>query len=362
MTFIPLPYYTEIYINILLLTFLYVVYHTSTNTGFEFKVRLLNRSAVMLLLVFVIFYMGLRPISGYYFGDMATYARKYEYLLSGGELTGRDYGFNIFIKTCTHLMSVEWFFLLCSALYIIPIYIAVKRWHNDYAFLALIACIGSFSFWSYGTNGIRAGLASSFFICAISYRKVLPVMIPLLLISVSFHKSMMLPFVAFVLTFIHNKPKSYLIAWFAAIGLSLLMGGFWENLFASLGFGDERMTAYMTSNEFAHQFSSTGFRWDFLLYSSVAVIVGYLYIVKYNFKDKFYFQLYGTYVICNAFWILVIRAAFSNRFAYLSWFLMALVIVYPLLKHRMFHNQYSKIGYVLFVYFSFSYVMYHILT
>ena len=34
----------------------------------------------------------------------------------------------------------------------------------------------------------------------------------------------------------------------------------------------------------------------------------------------------------NAFWIMVIRAEFSNRFAYLSWFLYPIVLAYPLLK------------------------------
>ena len=39
------------------------------------------------------------------------------------------------------------------------------------------------------------------------------------------------------------------------------------------------------------------------------------------------------YLTANAFWILVIRSSFSNRFAYLSWFLMAIIIFYPFFKH-----------------------------
>jgi hypothetical protein len=358
---IPLEYYTEVFVNALLLITLIVVFHTSANTGYENNSRMFNNVAGSLVLVSVILYMGLRPISGYYFADMRTYANYFELVARGGTLPDKDVGFTVFLTTCAGLMSVKSFFLLCAVLYVIPLYIAVRRWHKDYAFLALLACIGTFSFWGYGTNGIRAGLASSFFICALSYRKLFPIMLMFLLLSISFHKSMMLPLLAFAVTYIYNKPKTYLLGWCAAIILSAVMGGFWESFFAALGFGDVRFAGYLTSTELAHQFSSTGFRWDFLLYSSVTVIVGYLYIYKFKFQDKFYHQLYNTYVICNAFWIMVIRASFSNRFAYLSWFLMALVIIYPLLKHKMFRFQYSKIGYVLFFNYLFTYAMYYII-
>ncbi|WP_430813435.1 EpsG family protein [Carboxylicivirga sp. RSCT41] len=362
MSLIPLEYYTEVFINAVLIISIIVLVHTSGNTGYEVRSRRFNLAAVFFVFILLLLYMGLRPISGYYFGDMLTYARNFETLTSGGFVREKDLGFSLLFKFSSMIMSVEWFFLLCAFLYILPLYIAVRRWHHDYAFLAFLALIGSFSFWGYGTNGIRAGLASSFFICALSYRKNIPVMIGWLILSLSFHKSMILPILAFALTFIYNKPKTYLLGWFVAIVLSASMGSFWENLFMGLGLSDDRFSNYLSNTENLHQFSRTGFRWDFLLYSSVAVVVGYLYIAKFKFKDKFYHQLYNTYVICNAFWIMVIRVAFSNRFAYLSWFMMALVIVYPLLKHKMFRLQYSKIGYVLFIYIGFTYVMYYLLV
>lgn len=361
MSLIPLEYYTEVYINALLFITLIVVFQTSLNTGYEYSSHSFSKVAGSLALVAVILYMGLRPINGHYFVDMRTYANHFEFVAKGGVLPDRDVGFTLFLTLCTKLMSVEWFFLLCTMLYVIPIYIAVKRWHKDYAFFAFLACIGSFSFWGYGTNGIRAGLATSFFIFALSYRRFFPIMLTFLLLSISFHKSLLLPLLAFAVTFVYNKPKTYLLVWLAAIVLSVAMGSFWESFFAGLGFGNDRFAGYLTSTENAHQFTNTGFRWDFLFYSSVPVIAGCVYIYKYKFKDAFYNQLYNTYVICNAFWIMVIRASFSNRFAYLSWFLMALVIIYPLLKRKMFGLQYSKIGYVLLAYYSFTYAMFYII-
>lgn len=359
---IPLEYYTEIYYNVILILVLLVIIHTNSFVGYESSCLVFNRVATSVILLFLMFYMGGRPISGLYFGDMGTYARRFEYLANGGVINiDKDIGFIYFMITSTGLMGVKTFFFVCTVLYVIPIYVALSKWHPKLTFFALLIFVASFSFWSYGTNGIRAGIASSFFICALSFRKSIGVMSVLLLVSVLFHKSMLLPLLAFGLTFINNNSKLFVFAWICSIALSATMGGVWERFFASLGFADDRLVSYLTNNELSHQFSRTGFRWDFLLYSSTAVAAGAVYIYKYHFEDKLYHQIYNTYLLSNAFWILVIRSSFSNRFAYLSWFLMAIVIIYPLLKKKMLKYQYSLIGLVILLYFSFSYVMFYIL-
>lgn len=358
---IPLEYYTEIYYNVILLLVLIVIVHTNSFVGYESSCFVFNRVAVFLTLLFLILYMGLRPVSGALFGDMATYAKQFEYIARGGVMSlEKDIGFSFFLRKSASLMNVNVFFFLCSLLYILPVYLAFTRWHSNYTFWALLIFIASLSFWSYGTNGIRAGIASSFFICALSYRKSIGIMSILFLISVLFHKSMLLPLLAFGLTFINNSSKLYISVWICSIVLSVTMGGFWEHFFASMGFAEDRLAGYLTSTEFADQFTSSGFRWDFLLYSSTAVVAGAVYIYKYHFEDKLYHQIYNTYLLSNAFWILVIRASFSNRFAYLSWFLMAIVIIYPLLKKKMLKYQYSLIGIIILLYFSFTYAMFYI--
>jgi hypothetical protein len=63
-------------------------------------------------------------------------------------------------------------------------------------------------------------------------------------------------------------------------------------------------------------------------------------------------------MIANTFWILVIRANFSNRFAYLSWFLMAIVIAYPLLKVKFWDDHYKNVGRIFLAYYLFTYFMF----
>ena len=134
------------------------------------------------------------------------------------------------------------------------------------------------------------------------------------------------------------------------------MGSIFISLFTTLGFGDDRLASYL-SGELS---SDTRFRWDFLFYSAFPVFAGWYFIIKKQFNDKYYYHILNTYLICNAFWILVIRANFSNRFAYLSWFLMAFVIIYPLLKQQFFKNQQVIIAKVVTAYFLFTFLMYFI--
>ena len=107
------------------------------------------------------------------------------------------------------------------------------------------------------------------------------------------------------------------------------------------------------------QFSQTGFRWDFLLYSSMPIIMGWYIIFKRRIKVDFnYILLLGVYIYSNAFWVMVIRASFSNRFAYLSWFIYPLVLAYPLLKFPIWKKKQGlRTGLILLAHFGFTFVM-----
>lgn len=345
---IPLEYYTGFYHHVILLVTL-VVFYDLVNKG-------INRTRVgLILLLFVIIYMGLRPISGRYFGDMGTYARYFEQYQAGNPiLVTNDLLFHYFMQWCSRVMSANVFFLTCAALYIVPMYVISKKWFKEYWLYAFLMLVGSFSFWAYGTNGIRNGVASSFFLLAIASSSRVWQLI-WMGIAVSFHMTLALPAVGFVITWFYNKPRSFFYFWLLCIPLSLALPGFWEGFFGSM-IGDDR-AAYFTDDTYADSFSSTGFRWDFLLYSALGVGAGWYYIVKRKLRDVLYFQLFNVFLFANAFWVLVIRASFSNRFAYLSWFMMALVIIYPWLKYYFEKKQSIKLGWIILAYFGFTYFM-----
>lgn len=347
--FIPLDLYGLFYYYAILLVT--VVTFFNLNKGFQV-------SDFGGLFVFsIIVYIGFRPVSGEFFADMIIYNRLFINYQEGQEiLATKDLFFHYFAKWCSRIMSPNFFFLTCAILYVYPLYIVSKKWFSNYWFYSFLLLVGSYSFWAAGTNGLRNGIAGSLFLLAISRDKRIW-QILLIVIATGFHKTMLLPALGFIIAQFYNKPKQLIAFWLLCIPLSLIGGSFWELFFASLGFADDRLSYLTDGNVNNDNFSGTGFRWDFLAYSATAVFTGWYFIVKKKFEDKIYYWLFNTYVFANAFWILVIRANFSNRFAYLSWFMMALIIAYPFLKGNSLQNQSRVFAKVVVIYYFFTYLM-----
>jgi hypothetical protein len=359
-TLVSLESYEVFFFNVIL-AIVFIVYVQSMTKPLTIQQNLNNKKTMgIFTLLFVVFYMGLRPIT-YKFGDMAVYAEDFESYANGMSLRiERDVLFEMFMQFCSKIMSAEAFFLLCAFIYTLPLYLFSKKIFKDYWFYAFFILVASFSFWAYGSNGIRNGIATSLFLYAISRSNKVTIGI-WIFVAVSIHQSLIVPALAYVISLFYKNTKLYIAGWFLAIPLSLILGSFWENFFMGLGLVEEqRVVGYLSGSEqMLDQVVEikTGFRWDFLLYSSTGVLAGWYFIVKKGFEDKFYNHLFTVYVICNALWILVIRANFSNRIAYLSWFLLGAVIIYPLLKNQIFNKQHKVIGSILFAYFSFTYLL-----
>lgn len=359
--FIPLPYYYDVYIYFCFFLVTANILHGYTVDINNSKNIKFIQSAGYALLILLTLYIGLRPITylgG--FGDMAAYARYFNQYANGGSINvDRDVFFHFYIKLTSYVVGAHGFFLITATLYIWPMYKLSKTHFGKYWFYAFLMFVVSFSFYPYGVNGLRNGVATSMFLWGLCYTQNKLKMGVFFLIAVLFHKTLLLPAGAFVLNYFYNNPKVYFKGWLVAIPFSFVAGSIFISLFTSLGFGDERLATYL-SGEIEGAGSGGRFRWDFLFYSAFPVIAGWYFIIKKQFNDVFYNQVFNTYLICNAFWVLVIRANFSNRFAYLSWFLMAFIIIYPLLKQRFFKHQEIVIAKIVTAYFMFTFLMYFI--
>lgn len=362
---IPLLEYTPKFYNTMLVLTIVIAFH-SLSFDIRNKRRLAELSGFgIILMVFVILYMGFRPISGWIFGDMELYNKVF-LDIQQGELKedGKgDWLFTLLTKFCAGIMSAQYYFLVIDILYIVPMYLFSKKHFKSYWFFCFFMLLASFSFWPYGTNGLRNGLATSLFLWGLVYYKDKKwLMYTFFVLGFFMHKSLIIAIAAYTVAyFLKDKPKLILGGWLAAIPVSLVSGSFWNNFFDKLGVFSDRSEKYLSSDEkMLEQFSATGFRWDFVLYSSLAIFAGWYFIIDRKLKDKFYLQLFGTYAVANTFWILVIRAAFSNRFAYLSWFMMAPVIIYPLCKYQIIKDQYRTMGTIILLYYLFTYYMFMI--
>lgn len=351
---IPIWSYTPIYYHVLLLVNVFVFIH-----ALRYELNERNNLRVMqitgiFVFAFVLLYMGTRPVHGA-FVDMTTYNRRFQLYAEGGPLSGtKDLLFHSYTWTLAQMVSNRVYFFICAAIYVIPCYVISRKWFKKYWFYAFLMLVGSFTFWAYGVNGIRNGIASALFLMALASDKRW-IQILWLFLAFNFHASMLLPSAGLILTWFYNQPRGFYYMWLLSIPLSLALPGFWENLFA--GMVEDDRASYFTEDKYADSFSSTGFRWDFLLYSATGVFAGSYYLFKKKIEDQTYIRLFNIYLFANAFWILVIRASFSNRFAQLSWFLLALVICYPWLKFYFEKNQHRKLGVIMMAYFGFTYFM-----
>ena len=240
-----------------------------------------------------------------------------------------DVGFFYVNKLLTRF-PIEWYFYLCSILYLLGIYIFTKSLHKYQYGILFLCMLLNFQFVSYGVNTMRAGLASSTLLVAIACRDRRIVELAFIIFATMIHMSFALPAMCYLLAKKYDKTKWYFYVWLLSIPLSAIGGSFIQELFGTVLGGEER-ASYLTVNAADTQYK-VGFRIDFILFSCAPIVMGYYMIYKRNFKDALYKNLYNMYLLANTFWILVIRASFSDRFAYLSWFIYSPLLIYPLVK------------------------------
>ena len=319
---------------------------------------------IVFLMIFTIFF-GLRPISNF-FGDTVIYASQYSLLenygvfnLEGSEELSSDWLFSFIQRSSAATIDVHLWLMLMMCCYIIPMYKGCKQIDNKHGALLMLFCIGAFEFYTFAVNGVRNGIACSIVILAVAIlnKKKMVLAIVLCIIATGFHKSAALPVVSMFFSYYVSKPKYMYIAWLGAIVLSLSIGGYIDNLLSLISY-DERLASELQSDNADGLVLEHRFRWDFLLYSSMPILLGYYAIFKRQLYNNTYLILLGTYIYANSFWVLAIRAMFSNRIAYLSWFIYPIVLAYPLLNFPVFKKNHSeKTAWILLGHFGFTTIL-----
>lgn len=360
--FIPIYDYTPYFHYTILVMVLVAFWQCNSGIALQKNIVSLNAMWGALFTVVLILYMGLRPVSGV-FGDTINYAKDFyeiqrsvkpfEWLWEGEWLFYNLMGW--FAK----YNDIHSFFLFCSFIYIGCLWLAMQRIFKSYYYIPLLVIFSMFTFWQYGVNGIRNGMGASIFILAMTYINRLPIAIVLSIIAIGCHKSCLLMAGATIIAWFIKNSYLYLLSWIGCVGLSYVAGMRIQAYLSTVGFmgEDQRLSGYLTGDNMIGEIvqMSMTFRWDFLIYSAMGVAVGYYFIFRRNFRDEYYHWLYNTFLITNAFWVLVIRAAYSNRFAQISWFIMPIILIYPFMKQRFWHNHEKILGIAVLVFYAFAF-------
>lgn len=314
---------------------------------------------IIAVVISLILMFGLRPTDDYWFADSYWYNRNY-WIKEGDAFTLRLDAINLiwdnlFDFFCSYKLGISNLFLLADTLYFGCTYLACRKMFGKHSTAAYLVFLGAFSTFSYSYNGIKAGVAASLFILAMAYYDKLYICAPLVLISWGFHHSMQLPVAAFVLSFLYRNSKVYFAFWAICVFLALAHITYFQDLFAEMT--DEKGAGYLMGKE-EDWGGNNGFRLDFIIYSAAPVYLGYKATFKKKLKlSKQYIALLNIYLITNSIWMLCMYANFTNRIAYLSWFLYPIVLIYPIINENWGAFRYKTFSKIIAYHLSFTLFM-----
>lgn len=322
-----------------ILTFTVIVYllgllkHTYQN-------RLPTVSYPFALFIAIVVFFKVATFPVFLYGDKEVYQDNFDNISLISIWQSKDIGFSYFSYVIKFFIdnSNVYFFIL-AFIYVFGYFILANRFiKKENIGYFILASFLSFGFAAYGVNTIRAGVALSVFLIALAnYNNRIKFLI-ISIISVLIHKSLLLPFIAFLCSKYIIKTKYYNYFWLLCFVVSIFNIDFISNFVESIiGQSDDRFISYLEDETLERY--NVGFRIDFILYSLIPILIGRLYILKYNVQDEWYQRIFHTYLLTNAIWLLVIRMAFTDRMAYLSWFLIPLLLLYPLLNYEIPINK-----------------------
>ena len=313
---------------------------------------LLSRASIKVANGFLIFLAAIIMLyvvnePSWEYSDKWNYQVSFENILDASiERKDGDSGFYIFTKGIRLL--TDWYilyFLLIGGIYFYGYLKFINHFFSkEYRFIVFFTTISALGFYAYATNTIRQGLALAIFLLAIVYMNNKVKSIVFSIIAVLFHKSLIIPVAVFWIVKRYNLNNNFIYFWLLCLVVTILLGSSLGVLLGDfLVSSDNRMDGYLNDENESYQ---AGFKLNFLIYSIAPIIYGMKMKVKIN--DEFYNQILSLYIIVNAVWLLMIRIAFTDRFAYLSWFLIPFIFLYPLSKQQLFKNQNHIIALILF--------------
>lgn len=328
---IPGSYYILIYLLIVsIATFGVCFRYRVSNLG---TIVSDNQRTALGLAIFFALFIGFRP-NDPVFADTVGYVSGYfanQYLPYSFSFDVENLIFdNLYLYFASYDLGWHSLFVLLAAIYFIGTYLVCKKFFPYNTLIAFLVFLGAFSTFSYSVNGMKAGVAASIFLSALAYRSEKPVLASILaIVSWGFHHSMTPCVLAFFLTWMYANPKIYFLFWLICLVLSAAHITYFQTLFMS--YTDAKGATYLDLGNMAGWEGKTGFRADFVLYSTMPILVGCWAIFKKKIDNLKYNRILSIYMFINGLWLLCMYAGFTNRIAYLSWFMYPIVLVYPLL-------------------------------
>lgn len=285
-----------------------------------------NLHGGLLILLFYMFTLVLvdsydKPVYLEYFLD-PTFYESYTRELIWGKL-------QLFLRSI--LMSNETLYLFFySFIYCLAYYFITKKFFPyQYAGYFVLCVVGCMGFVSYGSNTIRAGFGLALLMLAICANKRW-VKIGLVIVAIGCNMPMLIPVTGYLFAnYVIKKERWCEGVWVLFLLITSLTSVVSDIM--TLAGGLDARTADWSDGDGSDVYN-VGFRVDFLIYSLVPLL-----FARYNIKNliveaPIYRAIYRTYLLVNSLWLLLIRVPYTDRFAYLSWFMIPFLLLYPILN------------------------------
>jgi len=357
--FFYLHYKEVFFLTSMVICILFVLYYSSSQSCRLLLTKNSNLPTLILVILCILLF-GFRQIDG----DAAMYTRGYMLQESlNVEMGFRSEWFWAWISTMCikmHLAAWQWIFLIAVG-YVSVTYWACKKflWENSFMAMAFYFC--SYSFFSYGVNTLRSGFACAMLLVAFGFwieNKNKVACLILLILAFGTHRSCLLAIFAFCCAvFIIKTPKQAILVWCCSFVISLVVGQMIGNILVGLGF-DERVSSYSITTGYVNDTYHSGFRLDFAAYSAAPIFLYWYVAIKKGIRDPKFDTLAITYILSNAIWLQFIRFAFTDRFAYLSWFMLPMVLAYASIRVPIWKDQDRKAAGILALEGLFTFGMY----
>lgn len=314
----------------LVLPFFYLLFLSTTKRAREGIVCFYLYGGLVILLVYMftlIFVEGVdKPLYLESFLDAENiygdYSREFLWgkiqILLSYVLMGNEYGYWLFYT-----------FFYCIAYYMV----AKKYFPYKYAGYFVLCVIGCMGFVSYGSNTIRAGFGIAMLLLAFCAENKL-LRLCFAIIAIGCQMSMLLPVICYLTSnYLLKKYQWCEIIWILFLIITSVTSVV-SDLMTMFGFLDARIEEMSVSDGTSDVYN-VGFRFDFLLYSVIPILIARYNINKMRKDSPTYLIVYRTYLLINAVWLLLIRIPFTDRVAYLSWFMIPFLLLYPVLKDNL---------------------------
>ncbi len=286
-------YFSAIFISLLIVVDLYINRRAHENL----QTILLNAYSLYFICIF-----GFRSFS------VGVDTETYIAMFRNADIGFSDLGFGIYNLLNRYTFNNDTIFLLgLSALYLIPINLAIKNLTKANRFLLFSCLISYFFFKAMGINTIRQGVAFSFFLWALSVDKKLTKYL-LYFLSVSFHISLLIPIMTFEFS---KRLKSLffpLLVLFACTVSSILNIPDIKGIF---GLDLAIMSRF-------------SIRPDFFLFNMMYGVIGWIIYKHYN--SQLVFRYLVCYLLLSGIFFLTFNIGYSDRIGFLAWLFIPLML------------------------------------